>query len=234
MTDFRMHNSLAPFQKLISMYAPKLVLIFIFLLAGVTLAATGSAENNMMGNLDKAQALFNANDINIEGKYKIFRFVPYQNGGGVIWVVPLHEGLPVLGNERAFHFRAGGEVMRDKIGNALNVGHETLDLEILDIEIDPIVSPEEAMVIFSNRAAVITIPTMTGKPGPKIKGPACAANPETLNAALVFYDAYAPVRMPRSLVVLAWKISCADRKHPYGLIDAQSGAVLYFDSGIRS
>jgi len=233
MTDFKIHNSLAPFQEFISMYSPKLVLILIFLLAGVTLAATGSAENNMIGNLDKAQALFNANDINIEGKYKIFRFVPYQNGGGIVWVIPLYEDLRVLGNERAFHFQSGGVVKRDKEGNIYIGGHETLDLGSLAIESDPIVSPEEAMVIFSNRAAVITIPSMTGKPGPAMKGPACAANPETLNAELVFY-VYTTLEHPQSLIVLAWKISCTDRKYPYGIINAQSGEVLYFDSGIRS
>lgn len=234
MTDFEMHNALSPIQQLISRFAPRLVLTLVCLMTGATLTAADLTENTMAGNLDKAQALFNANDINIEGKYEILRFVPYRNGGGVVWVIPLHEGISVLNNEKAFHFQAGGEVKRDKKGDILLDGRKTLDPERLDMKIDPIVSPEEAMAIFSNRAALITLPTMTGRPGPTMKGPPCAANPETLDAELVLYDVYATRGRPHDLVVLAWKISCTDRKHPYGIIDIRSGAVLYFDSGIRS
>lgn len=136
MTDFKMHNALSPIQQLISRYAPRLVLILVCLMTGATLAAADSTENTMAGNLDKVQALFNANDINIEGKYKIFRFVPYQNGGGIVWVIPLREGLSVLNNEKAFHFQAGGEVKRDKKGDIILDGHKAFDPERLDIKID--------------------------------------------------------------------------------------------------
>jgi len=207
-----------------------------FILVCLAAMAGYAQAGKNAGDLSAAHALLEKNGISIRDKYRISRFVPYSNGGGMIWVDPIYRGVPVFQHERAFHFNKGGTVKRDRRGNILIGGAEPLDVANMDIDVTPQISEQEAKQIFSKRAETIRLPHMTGDPAKAalIKGPECAAEPGTLQAELGIFDLDATGRHQAGFRgVLAWRVAC-NKGSPHAFIGARNGSVLYFDSGIRS
>lgn len=171
----------------------------------------------------RAQELLAANDIEYEGKYLITRFVPYKNGGGLVSVQQLHQGLLVFDSQLVFHFDENDAVIRGGDGKANLMGTEQ---QLDDVIIDPdgLISGQQASEIFSQKAKEITIPSMNGQGGgTKVAGPKCAQDPEQIEFELGIYK--------RRVV---WRVKCIKHSSPLIHIDAVDGSVLSFDSGVRS
>jgi hypothetical protein len=171
----------------------------------------------------QARALLEHNGIEHEGKYFITRYLAYENGGGMISVQQIHEELVVFDSELAFHFIDDGELVRAADGspNLMGMGQ---DVDNLEVDRDSLIGEQEAVVIFSERTRVVTIPSMTGDgDGGTTAGPKCAQDPESISAELGIYKQK-----------VAWRVMCKKRRSPVMYIDAVEGRQLMFDSGIRS
>ncbi len=209
--------------------------LFLSLVMSAEFIVADSISGEQIEKLDKAQALFDDNDISIENKYRILRFVPYESGAGMIWVIPLYKGLPIFNNERAFHFNANRKVKRDSHGHAFIGGGPVIDLKNINIDTVPRISAEEAKKLFAQQPERQSIPDITGRNTFKVKRPASDANPETLNTELgIINDStISGQRQPRFHPVLVWKITC-ENDYCLTYISAQSGNVLMNDTGIVS
>jgi hypothetical protein len=189
---------------------------------GEAIAAEPQTQKPVKG-LEKAQGLLKDNGIDIEGQYRITKFIPYSNGGGMVEVIPLFKGLPIFHYANAFHFKRHGKILRDRKGNVF-IGGKKAPAYADSFDIRPRIGADQAKASFSQEAEWIDIPSMTGRPPwSRTKGPECARHPEDLDAELGIYKG-----------TLAWRVSCSGQKHPFGFVSAGSGAVIYFDSGIRS
>jgi len=171
----------------------------------------------------RAIELLAENDIEHEGIYVLTRFVPYKQGGGLVSVQQLHQGLLVFDSELVFHFDENDEVIRatDDSANLMGAAQYLGDLIV---DPDDLISAQQASDIFSGETKEITIPAMTGQgPGTKVAGPKCTQNAETIELELGIYKQKA-----------AWRAKCSKRRKPLMYIDAVDGSVLSFDSGVRS
>jgi Zn-dependent metalloprotease len=172
---------------------------------------------------ERAQKMLEANDVDYEGKYVITRVLEYANGGGMISMQQVHDGLVVFDSDVAFHFVAGGKVVRNTDGSPKLMG-TIQKLSGLAVDQDRLITEQRAIEIFSESARVVSIPSMTGQgPGTEIKGPQCAQSAESIDAELGIYQE-----------TYAWRVMCKKNRSPIMYINAISGSKLLFDSGIRS
>ena len=166
----------------------------------------------------------NANGIEFEGRYIITRFTALSDGSTRITVQMVFEGLTVSDSEQNIYFDANNKVEHSPTGSVFLMGEEQTfeDLEIG--EKDDLISQHRAIEVFSNRAAVLTIPSMNGQgTGGQRRGPKCAQDRDSIESELVIYQKQ-----------VAWRVKCEQQSFPLMYIDAVKGTSLYFDSGIRS
>lgn len=195
-----------------------------FCILAVVIVTSGRAMADVTEEREaRAHALLTENDIEYEGKYVVTRFVPYKQGGGLVSVQQLHQGLLVFDSGLVFHFDENDEAIRSGDGSANLMGTEQ-QLDDLIIDPDSLISGQQASEIFSRETEEITIPSMTGQgSGTKAPGPKCAQDPEKIEFELGIYRLRA-----------AWRTKCLKRRKPLMYIDAVDGSVLSFDSGVRS
>jgi hypothetical protein len=90
-----------------------------------------------------AKKLLARNGVETENQYLITRYLAYKDGGGMISVQQLHEGLAVLDSELAFHFTAGGELLRAQDGSAKLMGIYQ-DVDGLVVDRDALINEQQA------------------------------------------------------------------------------------------
>lgn len=191
----------------------------IFLIASVNTTVADVTEQQLV----LAHEMLEANDVDYEDKYLITRVLSYKNGGGMISMRQIHNGLVVFDSEVAFHFIAGGAVLRNTDGSPKLMGIIQM---VDDMAVDPdgLISEQHAIQIFSEYARMIHIPSMTGRgPGTEIEGPECAQNAESIEAKLGIYRK-----------TVASRVMCKEHRYPIMYMNAASGSKLMFDSGIRT
>jgi hypothetical protein len=172
----------------------------------------------------RAEALMTANGIEFEGKYTLTRFSALSDGNTRITVQQIFEGFTVFDHELNIYFDANNKVEHSLTGSVFLLG-EKQTFENLGIgEKDGLISQHQAIEIFSNEAAVLTIPRMNGQgTGNQVRGPRCAQDLDSINSELGIYQ-----------MQVAWRVQCEEDSYPLMYIDAVKGTSLYFDSGIRS
>jgi hypothetical protein len=170
-----------------------------------------------------AMELLAKNGIEADGQYHITRYLAYKNGGGVISVQQLHDGLIVFDSELAFHFIDGGELVRAQDGSSNLMGIRQ-DVDDLVVNRDELLPPQDAVEAFAERSKQITVPNITGTgPGNVVAGPKCTQDPESVDATLGIFKQ-----------TVVWQLKCEKRRNPLMYMDAVTGSILFFDSGIRS
>ena len=202
-------------------------LLLVWLLPGVASSSsacggyhkqTGTDESS----LQRANTILVANGVDVAEKYHATRLRMYTSGGGMIWVVRLYHGLPVFLDELAFHFDSQRKLKRDRHGQPI-LGGEAASITHLDIDTTPKFAGEEAKKIFAERARVIHMRGKSGRSAGSISGPDYREQLNDLDTDLGIYRGD-----------LAWRVCPHDKHYPYAYISAESGQVLFFDSGIRS
>jgi hypothetical protein len=182
---------------------------------------SGHAGGTDAVSLSRARAVLESNGIAVEKDYRAMRLVAYSSGGGMVWVRRLYRGLPVFRDELAFHFDSQGRFKRDRAGKPF-LGGDAEDISRLDLDPVPGIDSDAAKKAFAQRAKVIQLTGPTGRPAGTKPGPDYSQRLAELETELGIYQSK-----------LAWQICPRGRSHPYGYISADTGSVLYFDSGIR-
>jgi hypothetical protein len=203
------------------MRAKKTYQLLILLMA--SLAAADEMAQLTAEKEARARELLQENGIEAEGRYLITRYLAYENGGGMISVKQIYEGLIVFDSDAAFHFTAGGTLMRSQDGSPF-LGGIMQDVDDLKIDHDQLIGKQEAVQVFSAAAKSVVIPSMTGDgPGTEVDGPICAQEAEAIEAKLGIYKTR-----------VAWRVTCKEHGIPLMYINAVTGSILFFDSGYRS
>jgi hypothetical protein len=171
-------------------------------------------------SLHRAEQILQANGVDSSAEYRVTRLVRYESGGGMVWVKRLYEGVPIFRDEIAFHFTADEQLRRT--GGRPFIGGEA-DRVSLSGDLVPALDAETAKSTFAARAKVIELTDSTGQRSGTLAGPDFGGRLAELDAELGIYAGE-----------LAWLVCDADTGAPYGYFSARTGAVLYFDSGVRA
>lgn len=181
---------------------------------------SGHTSGTDPASLSRAEDILKSNGVAVGKEYRVTRLVPYESGAGMIWVQRLIGDLPVFWDELALHFDAQGRVKRDKSGKPF-VGGDAETLPRSDVDLTPKISSEAAKKAFAERARVIEMEDLAGRPIGTQPGPDYRERLHELDTELGIYKGE-----------LAWQICPPDGLSGY--VSAADGRVIYFDSGIRS
>jgi hypothetical protein len=159
----------------------------------------------------RAKALMTANGIELEGKYTLTRFTARSDGNTRVTVQQVFEGFTVFDRELHIHFDANNEVEHSPTGSVFLMG-EVQTFEELEIgKNDALISQHQAIEIFSNEAAVLTIPSINGQGKEnQVHGPKCAQNLDSIESELGIYQRQ-----------VAWRVQCEDGSFTLMYIDKE-------------
>ena len=185
-------------------------------------AGPGHRDGTDEASLEKAAAILATNGIAVGRDYATLRFVPYASGAGMIEVRRLQQGLPMFGDELAFHFDSQQRLKLDSSNRPLVGGTFASKAVPADLDPRPTVNASAAKTALAQRARTRIRVDRRGRPSGTTSGPDYSDRLDELDAQLGIHEGN-----------LAWLVCARDSGYPYAFISATDGQVLFFDSGIR-
>ena len=201
--------------------------IRLFLICSLGVAiSSGSAQTNVqviredVDDLYHASLLFMENGIPLDtaNVSRVLR----DNTETLVWVHATFDGLPVFHHEHGYSFDRSRSLARmPGSDEPMILGEPLPDASAFPAEREPSVSREEAVEAWL--AEIRSTPFFGGNYEPD----------RELRVTLGFYNLNAG-RSEAPRLALAWHVLRSNGRLPEAIVDALSGNVLFFDSGVRT
>jgi Zn-dependent metalloprotease len=197
------------------------ILLFISCFTFVSTFAIGSELT--IEELSIVEKLFKINDLKQDENIKVIRVQETRLGATVITCDQFYEGLLVVDGEFNYTFKPDGTSHKQSY-----LAERLIKNQEVDVDINPIISKEEALQLFVEKTRSYGWDLSTKKIVEEM------LDNNSLNIVLGIYDKNVFKGITITDYILVWQVRFENKKYPYAIIDASNGNYLKYDSGIRN